>query len=54
MDAADAGGFYFPDGTTSDRMFKKGFVVMQDPVSSHSFKNIGTADCEIVIVEKKR
>jgi hypothetical protein len=46
--------FTFPDGKSNDASFKKGFIVLQDPVPFHSFQNIGTADCEIAIIEKKR
>jgi hypothetical protein len=46
--------FYFPDGKSNDTSFKKGTVFLQDPVPSHSFENIGTTTCEILIVEKKR
>jgi len=46
--------FSFPDGKSNDAVLKKGQVLMQDPVPSHSFQNTGTADCEILLIEKKR
>ena len=46
--------FHFPDGKSNDAAIKKGQVFLQDPVQSHSFENIGSATCEILIVEKKR
>jgi hypothetical protein len=46
--------FHFPDGKSNDAAIKKGQVFLQDPVPSHSFENIGTTTCEILIVEKKR
>lgn len=30
-----------------------GSVVLQAPIPSHSFENVGTSDCQILIVERK-
>ena len=46
--------FHFPDGKSNDAVIKKGAVILLGPVTSHSFENIGTTTCEILIVEKKR
>jgi hypothetical protein len=46
--------FSFPDGKSNDAVLKKGLVVLQDPVPAHSFQNTGTADCEVLLIEKKR
>ena len=46
--------FHFPDGKSNDAVIKKGAVILLGPVPSHSFENIGTTTCEILIVEKKR
>ena len=46
--------FHFTDGKSNDANFKKGTVFLQDPVLSHSFENIGSATCELLLVEKKR
>ena len=32
---------------------KAGSVVLQDAIPSHSFKNTGTTDCQVLIVERK-
>lgn len=42
-----------PDGKTQDRGGKKGTVNYNPIITSHSLENIGTADCQLLIVEKK-
>jgi hypothetical protein len=32
---------------------KAGSVVLQDAIGSHSFENIGTSDCQMLLVERK-
>ncbi len=46
--------FYFPDGTTSNAVFKQGQVTLSGHIESHSFENAGTTPCEILIVDKTR
>jgi hypothetical protein len=45
---------YFPDGKTTEGVFKKGQAVFTGAVESHSFENTGSAECQILIVDKKR
>ncbi len=43
-----------PDGKVVDRpMAKKGSVGHNPNITSHSLENVGTADCQLLIVEKK-
>lgn len=42
-----------PDGKTQERASKRGDVGYNPIIASHSVENIGTADCQILIVEKK-
>ena len=32
---------------------KAGTMILQDKISSHSLENIGTADCKVLLVERK-
>jgi len=43
-----------PDGKTTSRDGKRGSVAFNPTkITSHSMENIGTTDCQLVIVEKK-
>jgi beta-alanine degradation protein BauB len=43
-----------PDGKTTSREGKRGSVAFNPTkITSHSMENIGTTDCQLVIVEKK-
>jgi beta-alanine degradation protein BauB len=44
-----------PDGSAAGavRDRSKGFVGLQDPVRTHSFQNVGTQDCQLLMVERK-
>ncbi len=45
---------YAPDGKVVDRpMAKKGSVNFNPGITSHSLENVGTADCQLLLVEKK-
>jgi hypothetical protein len=44
---------YTPDGKSQDREAKRGEVLYNPVIASHSVENIGTADCQILIVERK-
>ena len=45
---------YTPDGKVVDRpIAKKGSVNFNPVITSHSLENVGTADCQLLIVEKK-
>jgi beta-alanine degradation protein BauB len=44
---------YTPDGKSQERESKKGSVNFNPIIASHSLENIGTTDCQIVIVEQK-
>lgn len=41
------------DGKVQERQNKAGTVLLQAAVPSHSLENIGTTDCQVVIVERK-
>lgn len=45
--------FYTPDGKSVERETKAGVVSFNPPIPSHSFENIGTTDCQSLIVERK-
>jgi len=43
-----------PDGSTAkEGVVKSGAAVLQKPIVSHSFQNIGDNECQAVMVEKK-
>ena len=42
-----------PDGKVQERSGKRGDVSFNPVVPSHSFENVGTSECETVIVERK-
>ena len=44
---------YTPDGKTQEREGKRGTVAYNPTITSHSLENIGTTDCQVLIVEKK-
>ena len=44
---------YTPDGKTQSREAKRGEVLYNPVIASHSVQNTGTADCQVLIVEKK-
>jgi mannose-6-phosphate isomerase-like protein (cupin superfamily) len=44
---------YTPDGKFEDRDAKAGSVNFNPPIGVHSFKNVGTAACKALIVERK-
>jgi hypothetical protein len=45
---------YGPDGKVlGEGDAKAGSVVLQDAIGSHSFENIGTSDCQTLLVERK-
>ena len=42
-----------PDGKTVSRDGKRGEVKFNPIIASHSLENVGTTDCQVLIVEKK-
>jgi mannose-6-phosphate isomerase-like protein (cupin superfamily) len=42
-----------PDGKSTAREGKRGSVAFNPIIPSHSLENIGTTDCQLLIVEKK-
>ncbi len=44
---------YSPDGKTQSREAKRGEVLYNPVIASHSVENTGTSDCQVLIVEKK-
>ena len=44
---------YTPDGKSSEVTYKAGTVIFHGAVPSHSVENIGTAECDQLIVERK-
>jgi hypothetical protein len=44
---------YKSDGTTAQRGGPRGDVKYNPIITKHSLENVGTADCQILIVEKK-
>ncbi len=42
-----------PDGKTQEREGKRGSVAYNPAIASHSLENIGTSDCQVLIVERK-
>lgn len=45
---------YTPDGKVVDRpMSKRGSIGHNQMITSHSLENVGTSDCQLLIVEKK-
>jgi quercetin dioxygenase-like cupin family protein len=44
---------YTPDGKFKDREAKRGEVLYNPVIASHSVENIGLTDCQVLIVEKK-
>jgi quercetin dioxygenase-like cupin family protein len=42
-----------PDGKNTSREGKRGSVAFNPIIPSHSLENIGTTDCQVLIVEKK-
>jgi quercetin dioxygenase-like cupin family protein len=42
-----------PDGKTQEKEMKRGAVSFNPMITSHSLENIGTTDCQVLIVEKK-
>lgn len=42
-----------PDGSREQRGTKRGDVKYNPIIASHSLENIGTSDCQILIIEKK-
>lgn len=44
---------YTPDGKFTAREGKRGSVAFNPIIASHSLENIGTTDCQLLIVEKK-
>lgn len=42
-----------PDGKYQERAGKRGTVTFNPIITSHSLENVGTADCQILIVERK-
>jgi hypothetical protein len=45
---------FAPDGKViNEGEVKAGSVLMAKPTSSHSFQNVGTADCQTLLVESK-
>lgn len=44
---------YNPDGKSSAREAKRGEVLYNPVIVSHSVENVGITDCQLLIVEKK-
>ncbi len=44
---------YTPDGSTKAREAKKGQALFNPVIAAHSVENVGSSDCQLVIVEKK-
>jgi beta-alanine degradation protein BauB len=45
---------YGPDGkVTGEGESKAGSVILQNPIAKHSVENIGSTDCQVLIVERK-
>jgi len=44
---------YTPDGKTQSREAKRGEVLYNPVIASHSVENTGTADCQVLIIERK-
>ena len=44
---------YNPDGTAKAREAKKGQALFNPVIAAHSVENVGTSDCQLLIVEKK-
>ena len=44
---------YTPGGQVGGRSGKRGDVAFNAIIPSHSLENVGTADCQVVIVERK-
>ncbi len=44
---------YTPDGKTMENTAKAGSTFLQPAIPSHSTENIGTAECDQIIVERK-
>jgi quercetin dioxygenase-like cupin family protein len=42
-----------PDGKTVSRDGKRGEIKFNPIITSHSLENVGTSDCQVLIVEKK-
>lgn len=42
-----------PDGTVDDKELKAGSARIAAPVKAHSFENVGTKACQMVLVELK-
>jgi quercetin dioxygenase-like cupin family protein len=44
---------YTPDGSAKAREAKKGEALFNPVIAAHSVENVGSSDCQLVIVEKK-
>ncbi|GAB4486214.1 MAG: hypothetical protein OHK006_13740 [Thermodesulfovibrionales bacterium] len=44
---------YTPDGKTTAREAKAGQALFNPVIAAHSVENIGSSECQLVIVEKK-
>lgn len=44
---------YTPDGKSKAREAKRGEVLYNPVIASHSVENVGPADCQLLIIEKK-
>lgn len=45
--------FEFPDGSKRDSVQTAGTASARPPIASHAVENIGQADCELVMFERK-
>ncbi|HEX9137336.1 MAG TPA: hypothetical protein VF905_10390 [Nitrospirota bacterium] len=44
---------YNPDGSAKAREAKRGEALFNPVIAAHSVENVGSSDCQLVIVEKK-
>ncbi|NJD56513.1 MAG: cupin domain-containing protein [Nitrospirae bacterium] len=44
---------YTPDGKATAREAKRGEALFNPVIAAHAVENVGTSDCQLVIVEKK-